>query len=63
MEVDYHHRILVVDDDEAIGKAIGRILQTKKIDYVFVNSAESALEKIKNTKKPFSCMIKYAVWI
>jgi response regulator RpfG family c-di-GMP phosphodiesterase len=57
MEVDYHHRILVVDDDEAIGKAIGRILQTKKIDYVFVNSAESALEKIKNTKKPFSLII------
>lgn len=57
MESEYQHKVLVVDDEEQIGKAIGRILQKEKIDYVFATSAESALEEIKKTTPPFSLII------
>ena len=57
MDSDYQHKVLVVDDEEQIGKAIGRILKGKEIEHVFANSGESALEIIKKTKKPFSLII------
>ncbi|MCD4721107.1 MAG: response regulator [Desulfobacula sp.] len=57
MESEYQHKVLVVDDDEQVGKALDRILQKEKIEYVFANSGESALEEIKKTKKSFSLII------
>ena len=57
MESEYQHKVLVVDDDEPVGKTIGRILQKEKIESIFSNSGESALEEIKNSKEPFSLII------
>ena len=57
MESEYQHKVLVVDDDEQVGKTIGLILQREKIEYVLADSGESALEEIKKTKKPFSLII------
>ena len=57
MESEYHHKVLVVDDDEQVEKIIDRILQKEKIECVFADSGESALEEIKNSKKPFSLII------
>ncbi len=48
MESEYHHKVLVVDDDEQVEKIIDRILQ-KKIEAVFVDSGKSALDEIKNS--------------
>jgi len=31
MESEYHHKVLVVDDDEQVEKIIDRILQKKKL--------------------------------
>ncbi|MBU1341060.1 MAG: response regulator [Proteobacteria bacterium] len=57
MQSEYRHRVLVVDDDEQIGKTIGRILQTQNIESVFADSGESGLVKIEKTTPPFSIII------
>ncbi|NOX34005.1 MAG: response regulator [Deltaproteobacteria bacterium] len=57
MEAFYLHKVLVVDDDEQVGKTIDRILKTEKIECIFTNSGESALKEIEKTKKPFSIII------
>jgi DNA-binding NtrC family response regulator len=53
----YQHRVLVVDDEAPIGKAIGRLLEIEKLEYVYVNSGESALESLKKAAQPFSLII------
>ena len=57
MDCEFQHNVLVVDPDEQVGKAIDQIFQRKEIGYVFTDSGESALEQIKNAKKPFSLII------
>ena len=57
MGSEYQHKILVVDDDVQISKAIGRILREKKIEFVTADSGESALAEIKKADKPFSIII------
>lgn len=57
MEPDYHHKVLVADDDVMVSKTIARVLQNEDIIFVFSDSGESALEEIKIQKKPFSIII------
>ncbi|WP_300465025.1 response regulator [Desulfobacula sp.] len=57
MDVEPQHKVLVVDPDEQVGKAIDQILPPKKIGYVFTDSGESALEQIKKTKDPFALIL------
>lgn len=57
MTSDYPHRVLVVDDDAHIGKAICRLLKIEKLESVYVSSGESALESLKTAGQPFSLII------
>ncbi len=57
MESEYQHKILVVDDDKKIAKAFEDVFQKKKIDHIFVNSGDAALEEVKKAEKPFSVII------
>ncbi len=57
MESGYEHKVLIVDDEEQIGKVIGRFLETQKAEYIYVESGEKALKEIKRAKKPFSLII------
>lgn len=53
----YQHRVLVVEDEALIGKAIGRLLEIEKLESVYVDSGESALESLKTADQPFSLII------
>jgi len=57
MESEYHHRILIVDDDTVVSVTMAHILQPEKILCSLSNSGESALEEIKTAKAPFSVII------
>ncbi len=57
MESKYRHKVLVIDNDEQTERIIDRILKEAKIESVFAKSGESALDEIKNSKKPFSLII------
>jgi len=57
MEPGYQHKVLIADDDETVSKTIARVLQHEDIVFVFTDCGDSALEHIKNTKKPFSIII------
>ncbi len=51
------HRVLIIDDEAVVGKAIGRILDNLKIKSTYAESGEAGLERLKNTKTPFSLII------
>ncbi|MBU0972786.1 MAG: response regulator [Proteobacteria bacterium] len=53
----YQHRVLVVDDEAQVGKAIGRLLAMEKLEYVYADSGESALDSLKKASCPFSLII------
>jgi len=57
MGSEYQHKILVIDNDKQVGKAIEGILKAETFEFIFFNNGESAIEEIKNTKKPFSLII------
>ncbi len=57
MTSDYGHKVLVVDDETQVGKAIGRILEKEKLEYVYADNGESALESLKKADQPFSLII------
>jgi len=57
MEPEYQHKILVIDDDKQVGKAIDSISQAEKFESVFFNNGDSAIEEIKKTEKPFSLIM------
>ncbi|MFO7884825.1 MAG: response regulator [Desulfobacteraceae bacterium] len=52
-----NHRVLIVDDEEAVGKAIGRLLKRAGTDFVYARSAQDALETIKAAEFPFSVIL------
>jgi response regulator RpfG family c-di-GMP phosphodiesterase len=54
---DYQHRVLVVDDQEQIGKTICRLLEMKNLESVYVDSGEAALAHLKTEGQPFSLII------
>ncbi len=51
------HKVLIVDDDENVGKSIARILKRLKIDFAYASSGDKALEKVQNASTPFSLII------
>ncbi len=57
MTSDHQHKVLVVDDDAQVGKAICRILAMKKHESVYAENGESALEILKTAEQPFSLII------
>jgi len=57
MRSDHQHKVLIVDDDPMVGKAICRILAMKKLESVYADSGESALEILKTAEQPFSLII------
>ncbi|MEA2060792.1 MAG: response regulator [Thermodesulfobacteriota bacterium] len=57
MSEKINHRVLVVDDEEAVGKAIGRLLKRAGTDFVYARSAQDALETIKSAESPFSVIL------
>ncbi len=54
---EFIHKVLIVDDDEGVGKSIARILKRLKIQFSYAPNAEKALEKIQNASTPFSIII------
>jgi len=57
MESEYRHRLLVVDNDDSIKKAIDEIARTRPLEAVFADNGESALTRIKKAKTPFSLIL------
>ncbi len=53
----YDHTVLIVDDEEMIGKALGRLLKSIGIAYVYESSGPAALERLNHTDKPFSLIL------
>lgn len=53
----HDHRVLVVDDEPSVGKAIGRILDTQKIKSIYVPSGEAGIEAITGSDQQFSLII------
>jgi response regulator RpfG family c-di-GMP phosphodiesterase len=54
---DYPHKVLVVDDEPQVGKALRRLLGMEKLESIYANSGESALEILKSAPQPFSLII------
>ncbi len=57
IELHYTHKVLIVDDDESVGKTIGIILGRHHINHTYINAGEKALELIEKEKTPFSLII------
>jgi len=57
MAEKFDHMVLIVDDEEQVGKALGRLLKSLAIKYVFMDSGEAGLERIKASEKEFSLII------
>jgi len=53
----YPHKVLVVDDEPQVGKALRRLLEMEKLESVCADSGESALEILKSATQPFSLII------
>ncbi len=51
------HRVLIVDDDENVGKSIARILKRLKINFSYASNGDKALEKVQKALTPFSIII------
>ena len=54
---EHEHRILIIDDEASVGKAIGRILDTLKLKFTYAKTGEAGLKSIDNTETPFSLII------
>ncbi|MFH1154118.1 MAG: response regulator [Pseudomonadota bacterium] len=57
MEQAYSHTVLIVDDEEMVGKAIAGILKKMNVRFAYAASGEIALEKIKGASPAFSLII------
>ncbi len=53
----FDHTVLVVDDEEQVGKSLGRFLKSIGIKYVYMESGKLALERMQTASKPFSLII------
>lgn len=53
----FDHTVLIVDDEEQVGKALGRLMKSIGVKYVYMESGEKALERIKTAEKPFSLIL------
>ena len=53
----FDHTVLVVDDEEQVGKSLGRFLKSIGVKYVYMESGKLGLERMQKTSKPFSLII------
>ncbi len=53
----FDHTVLIVDDEEQVGKALGRLMKGVGAKYVYLESGRKALERIKTASKPFSLIL------
>ncbi len=51
------HTVLIVDDDQIVGKALGHLIKQVGAQSVYVSSGRRALEKITTADTPFSLII------
>ncbi len=57
MQKTSDHTVLIVDDDQMVGKALGHLIKQVGGQSVFVPSGRQALEKISTADPPFSLII------
>ncbi|NOX33694.1 MAG: response regulator [Deltaproteobacteria bacterium] len=57
MPEKFDHTILIVDDEEQVGKALGRLMKGIGAKYVYMDSGQKALDRIKTTPRPFSLIL------
>ena len=53
----YDHTALIVDDEEKIGRSLGRIMKGIGVKYVYMESGPEALKRIKSAETPFSLIL------
>ena len=53
----FDHTVLVVDDEEQVGKSLGRFLKSIGVKYVYMESGKAGIERIQTASKPFSLII------
>jgi response regulator RpfG family c-di-GMP phosphodiesterase len=53
----FDHTVLIVDDEQQLGKALGRLMKQINVKYVYMESGQEGLERIKTASKPFSLII------
>ena len=53
----FDHTVLIVDDEEQVGKALGRLMKSIGAKYVYMESGQEALDRIKTASKPFSLIL------
>ncbi|MBU1341468.1 MAG: response regulator [Proteobacteria bacterium] len=53
----FDHTVLIVDDEEQIGRALGRLMKSIGAKYVYMESGIEALDRIKTADKPFSLIL------
>lgn len=52
-----NHTVLIVDDEEQVGKSLGRLMKSIGAKYVYMNSGQAALDYMKSVDKPFSLIL------
>lgn len=57
MAEGFDHTVLIIDDEEQVGRAVGRLLKQIKTKYVYLDSAQAGLDRIKTAASPFSLII------
>ncbi len=57
MAEKFDHTVLIVDDEEQVGRALGRLMKSIGVKYVYMDSGAAALDRIKTATKPFSLIL------
>lgn len=57
MAKKFEHIVLIVDDEEQIGKSLGRLMKSIGVKYVYLDSGQAALDWLKTADKPFSLIL------
>lgn len=51
------HVVLLVDDEQQVGRSLGRLLKQMGVKYVYMESGEQGLERVKTASPQFSLII------
>ncbi|MCF6249430.1 MAG: response regulator [Desulfobacula sp.] len=57
MAKKFDHTVLIVDDEAQVGKALGRLMKGVGAKYVYMESGQAALDRIKSVSKPYSLIL------
>lgn len=57
MAKKFDHTVLIVDDEQQVGKALGRLMKSIGTKYVYMESGQAALDWMKKASKPFSLIL------